>query len=586
MPLLYRLNQAMISAGLIATVAWASPAASATLPNHQLDLPPVAAGSYPVACTNLAIDSARLAQFGGPVDNFWDGANDRYVSDILLEPADTLIARPRVPDNDLYPGRRNSQLDFAVITCYPTDSTNFRPDYLLPDGQRLLRMQRAGQLPILPSQPCIAIFPPPAGCGRWPLIVISHGLASSPVDNKSIDFLVRLASYGYVVAAPFHGDGRFSRVRLDDLSDLLYIIRDFDRLVELQALRPLAIKATIDLLLAHPQFGLLVDASRIGGIGGSMGGATMTWLLGAELTDNYPRLTSKPTVQDPRIKAAVGYVPYAGQRFLPAFGDDNATARNVTVPYLSIAGTADTTAPIIMMEQALNNFRGARYHVALAGVGHTYQVAYADDVFGWVIPFFSAYLDGNASSRDRLTRQRSVTGGLDDVLRIDYTSPASLAGGQVMVDEFYNTYTRHFGLLANQADKDFVDRGAAGPGWIRTGYQFKGYAIPGANELRPASQAPVCRYYVPVVNTHFYSAEAADCDLVKRIGGNFEGNEFWITRAATPACPTGTLAVTRLYNNRWRELDSNHRYTTSVSVVEAMKKEGWNDEGTVMCAPL
>jgi len=77
LPLLYRLNQALMSAGLIAAAAWASPAASATLPNHQLDLPPIAAGSHPVACTNLAIDSARLAQLGGPVDSCWDGANDR-----------------------------------------------------------------------------------------------------------------------------------------------------------------------------------------------------------------------------------------------------------------------------------------------------------------------------------------------------------------------------------------------------------------------------------------------------------------------------------------------------------------------------
>jgi len=40
----------------------------------------------------------------------------------------------------------------------------------------------------------------------------------------------------------------------------------------------------------------------------------------------------------------VGYVPYAGENFLPAFGADNATAANVNTPYLAICGTADTVA--------------------------------------------------------------------------------------------------------------------------------------------------------------------------------------------------------------------------------------------------
>ena len=155
-----------------------------------------------------------------------------------------------------------------------------------------------------------------------------------------------------------------------------------------------------------------------------------------------------------------------------------------------------------------------------------------------------------------------------------------------MVDEFYNTFLKHYGLLAKQADKDFVDQGRAGPGWGRTGYRFKGYTLPGPTELRPATQAPVCRYYHPVVNTHFYSADSAECDLVRSIGGLFEGVEFWIARATSSTCPAGTQAVTRLYNNRFAQLDSNHRYTPSRSVVREMTAKGWLDEGVVMCAPL
>ncbi|MEQ1517218.1 MAG: hypothetical protein ABL931_12100 [Usitatibacteraceae bacterium] len=558
-----------------------------TARNQTIEMPPVAPGAYPVACSNLAHDTSRMAQLGGTLDDYWSGANDHYVGDILLEPASTLRARPTVPDNDLYPGRRNSVVEYVVITCYPTDATNTRPDYVLPDGQVIPRMQRGGQTAVLASQPCIAVFPRPPGCGRWPMVVFSHGLAGSPVDGKSVDFLVKLASFGYIVAAPFHGDGRFARLKVEDLSDVVYVVRNFDRVVELQALRPFSVKSVIDLLLADTDFSRYIDASRIGGIGGSMGGATMTWLLGAEITDNFPRLTSKATVRDPRIKAAVGFVPYAGQKLLPAFGDDNASATNVTAPYLSISGTDDTTAPMFMMEQAVNNFRGPRYQVALSGVPHTYSTTYADDVFGWTIPFFSAYLSGDRAAFDRLSRQKNVAGGLDDYLRIDVLNPGALGSGEVVVDEFFNTTTSRYFMTASNADKDLIDRGGAGPGWVRTDFQFKAHSIPGPTELRPATQVPVCRLYSPQFNTHFYSGGARSCQIQRATRGWVdEGIAFWINNATQSTCPNGTLAVTRLSDSRSLGAHSNHRYTTSNSEIEAMKANGWFEEGVVMCAPL
>ena len=76
--------------------------------NHLVEFPPLAPGAFPVACSNLAHDVARMSQLGGSLDDYWTGANDHYVGDILLEPASTLKASPVVPDNDLYPGRRKS----------------------------------------------------------------------------------------------------------------------------------------------------------------------------------------------------------------------------------------------------------------------------------------------------------------------------------------------------------------------------------------------------------------------------------------------------------------------------------------------
>lgn len=570
----------LLSMGFACFAALAAP-----LPNHSTPMAPLTPGSLPVGCTNLAVDASRMAALNLSLDQAFDG-NGGYATDILAEPSAALIARPKVPDSDLYAGQRKQTVPFAIIVCYPTQAENARPDYVLPDGTRIPKMQRGNERPVFAAQPCIAIAPTPPACGKFPMVVFSHGLGSNPVQTKSIDFLTRLASYGYIVAAPFHGDPRFSRVRLEDLGDAFYLLFNFDRVVEAQALRPFALKSTIDFLLAHPDFAPVVNVAQIGGVGGSLGGAAFAWLAGAEITCTYPGLASRATERDPRVKAVAGYVPYAGQRLLPAFGDDNATARNVSIPYLALSGTADTTAPKLLMEQAMNNFRGARFMVALEGVEHTYETAYANDVFGWIVPFLDAYVKEDSAAMDRLTRQQSIATGFDDHLTIDYSGVLPATAGEVIVDEFYNTIIRHYGLLAKESDKQIVDQGRAGPGWERTGFRFKGYSVPGPAELRPASQAPVCRYYHPVVNTHFYSAEQSDCDIVRSIGGTFEGIEFWIARAAGTSCPAGTQAVTRLYNNRWRELDSNHRYTTSRSEVRRMAGEGWSDEGVVMCAPL
>ncbi|MBL8519723.1 MAG: hypothetical protein JNK75_03545 [Betaproteobacteria bacterium] len=572
------------AAGL-AGVLWLQGLGAAPLPNHALPMAPLAPGAYPVACTNLAVDASAVAALGLTVQQALDG-QDAYATDVLAEPAAALTARVRVPDSDLYPARRGAVVPFVIVACYPTSATNARADYLLPDGTRIPRMQRGAERPLFAAQACTAQFPTPPGCGRFPMVVFSHGLGSNPVEPKSIDFLTRLASYGYIVAAPFHGDARFSRIRLEDLGDAFYLLFNFNRVVETQALRPFAIKATLDFMLAHPDFGPAIDAGKIGGVGGSLGGAAFTWLAGAEITCTYPGLASRATERDARVKAVAAYVPYAGQRLLPAFGDDNATARNVGIPYLALSGTADATAPKLLMEQAMNNFRGPRFMVALEGVEHTYETAYAGDVFGWIVPFLDAYVKGETSALDRLTRQQSIAAGLDDRLTIDFAGPVTVSSGELAVDEFYSTRFRRYLILARQGDKDLVDSGAVGPGWSRTGYRFKGYALPGPTELRPSTQAPVCRYFVPQVITHFFSAEPADCNLVRSIGGIDEGIEFWITRAAGASCPAGTQAVTRLYNNRWRELDSNHRYTTSRSEVRRMAGEGWIDEGVVMCAPL
>jgi hypothetical protein len=89
-----------------------------------------------------------------------------------------------------------------------------------------------------------------------------------------------------------------------------------------------------------------------------------------------------------------------------------------------------------------------------------------------------------------------------------------------------------------------------------------------------AGTSPVCRFYSPTMDTHFYSAKKAECDAVKEQFGNtwiFESDEVFRAFEVDPetgACAADTTSTFRLYNNR---PDANHRYTDQVSVFHFMK---------------
>jgi dienelactone hydrolase len=413
--------------GVVVSIVCFAGAAGAD--GRSVDAAPLALGPFPVACSDVAYDANFISQNGGNAADYWEGnpgnGQPRYLTDVLLEPQQTIRINPVAPDDgNLYPQTRTRPVPFVVLVCYPTSADNVRADYPLPNATAVPKMQRSGQAPIFPA-PLPAPGVPPGNSDRLPLLVMSHGLAGSPLDLDMLDAITRLASFGYIVAAPFHGDARFSVIHINNIVDLISVAANFDHFIEMQALRPVALKATVDALLLDPDFGPRIDPTKIGGFGASMGGASMTWLLGAWLTNGFSSQSAHPTVQDARVKAVVGYVPYAGEHFLPAFGQDNATAINVATPYLAIVGTADTIAPMDRMQQAMNLFQSSRYMVTLAGVPHGYDSSYAGDVFGWAIPFLDAYVKGDTASLDKFLHQKVVLGGLDDQVVMDVTVPPS-----------------------------------------------------------------------------------------------------------------------------------------------------------------
>jgi hypothetical protein len=394
-------------------------------------MPPLAPGSFPVACSNLAQDGNAMNQIGGLPTDFWEGipqnGQTRYISQILAEPQTAIHFNLHIPaDRGLYPQFADSTLPFVTLVCYPTSPNNTRPDYSLPDGRVIPRMERPGNLPMLPDSGT-----------AYPLLVYSHSLGGSPLGDNHLSIIVDLASYGYIVVAVFHADARIAPIRITDLGDVIYLFSNFDHYIELQALRPLALSAALDGLLARPGYGDRIDRGKIGAFGASLGGESVLLSMGAWLTSNI-RLDSRPAAQDARIKAAVGYVPYSGQRLLPAFGDDQNGAQYVMRPFLAIGGTADTTAPLFMTEQAVNHMQGNHYVVALTDVEHQYLPEYRNDVFGWAIPFLDAYVKDDPQALSRFAQTQSILGGLDDSLRVNYTLPPSPQTGLWAVDAEVN----------------------------------------------------------------------------------------------------------------------------------------------------
>lgn len=187
-------------------------------------------------------------------------------------------------------------------------------------------------------------------------------------------------------------------------------------------------------------------------------------------------------------------------------------------------------------------------------------------------PITLSVLDSTATS-SYISSGKSATGTIRD------NDSASVP--TVSVFEFYNTDLAHYFRTAEVIEAVAIDGGAAGRGWVRTGLNFKAY---------PAGAAlagnDVCRFYNPVANTHFYTADPDECTQVRlpNSGWRFEGISFRIPLPVAGNCSGQTIPVYRNYNNRFLFNDSNHRFTTSIDVYNTMKSQGWVGEGVVMCA--
>jgi predicted dienelactone hydrolase len=560
---------AVICAGLAAIHA------TATTPNA-----PSLVGQFPVGCSNVEQDLSRLKSGEAPAD-YWEGnpgATTRYVTDLLIAPDRALVYKINVPAKsqiDVFERTGGTQVQYAAIACYPTTAANTRANYSLPEG-RVPRMERGADTPIIATNPA-------ATDGKWPLIVLSHGLAGSPLGESYIQVIERFAAEGYIVFAPFHADARYSRTKIEDLSDAFYVLSRYGEIAEMQALRPVGLKQGLDYFLSKPEYANLIDQDQIVGFGASLGGMAMMLTQGSKMTTSLGG-AERTILRDNRYKAVVGYVPFSGYSFQPVFGDSNQGVKGIRVPYLGIGGTADIVAPVSRTSQAINALSGAKYFVTIEGMPHGLRAQDAPELFGWTFSFYKAQLSRNQADRDAFAQITSFAGNADDRLQIS----KSLAWGprdEAEVVEFQSKTNNNLFITGLPADVALLD--SYPDLWARTGKRF---VMLRADSTIPSNR--VCRFYMrvpPRVSSHFYSQTEPDCTIVRQQPWAIDEGypmRVWpfvgLGSGAIPAnasCPADTTRLMRLYNiNR-----VTHLYITEEELSRSVFTADWVFEGPAFC---
>lgn len=150
----------------------------------------------------------------------------------------------------------------------------------------------------------------------------------------------------------------------------------------------------------------------------------------------------------------------------------------------------------------------------------------------------------------------------------------------VSVYALFHENIKHYFVTASQHEASTI----LGQGWVLVDMGFNAWPAAGP---APRAAVSVCRFYSAEVNSHFYTADETECKELQDKNGawRYEGIAFRALRPIANACPVGTDPVWRLYNNRFAEMDSNHRFVSSSETYRTMVASGWTGEGVAFCSP-
>jgi len=162
-----------------------------------------------------------------------------------------------------------------------------------------------------------------------PLVVFSHGIGGS---RRGYSYLGEYFADNGIASLHLQHVGSDRSLWTGSMLDLLARLQDAAREREaLERVRDLSF--ALDKLLAHSQYGRLIDRNRIAAAGHSYGANTAMLAAGASVLREGRRLE----VRDPRIKAALllSAPPFYGE------ADLKAILQSVTLPTLHVTATED-----------------------------------------------------------------------------------------------------------------------------------------------------------------------------------------------------------------------------------------------------
>lgn len=353
------------------------------------NIDPPGRGALPVGMTNMEVASPYAALPTAEMLSYLNRTHPSglFLSGILKYPDNDGIFEVTVPNiPGLYGDSSGERIEFVAFVAYPTSGENDRGSYVFPyadasDGI-FEHMEERDEEPIF-HNPNV----------RYPLIVISHGLSAHGLYD--VTTAKTFASNGYIAVSITHGDGSTVRSRND-----------------LYSLRPLAVEALIDKLLASESFGPHIDSHRIGIYGHSFGGMTVLASMGAKMF-NHPS-----AVTDRRIKAGVGLEPSFWRQvngvWNPLFGTNNHALSQIGKPYMSINGSQ-----YVVGFDEVELVSGTTYGVLLPGQPHIFDGPSWSDAQNWGIIFFDAYLKNEDAKLALLNTANSVSGFNEDEQRFE-----------------------------------------------------------------------------------------------------------------------------------------------------------------------
>jgi Repeat of unknown function (DUF5648) len=163
--------------------------------------------------------------------------------------------------------------------------------------------------------------------------------------------------------------------------------------------------------------------------------------------------------------------------------------------------------------------------------------------------------------------------GLGGVINVIPVPPSADA----VAVEYYDADWKFYFETASPEEIAALDGGAFGGAWKRTGQTFNVWTGPINGAV------PTCRFFSAVFapkSTHVYTPYADECESLKaNTDWQYEGIAFYLRLPdANGDCAAGTTRLYRAYNNGIGGAP-NHRYTTSLAILNQMMAAGWSFEG-------